>query len=514
MPTLPEIFKLYGKVRALDSESGIWYEATILKFIDNYTVKLQWDVNVKNASITQETIPTSLRRLDTSEWTILPPLKCSSKPALAPRSILLLCSDSTLDYGKKTRCRGDQVCYAVSTSLTALTSVMAAGFVLENDPFREQMLVTDQPPISGSRCRDGSTPDDAVTIAYWQLRAKSTAPPLPASTKIKRERRFSELSSSTDSSSTEDSPPRRGAPRRTGEPTTSPRPILSADFATPAPAPPSAAASAPPAAAPARPTIRRPFFSPSAVPISIPCAPCINGILHEGMLVTTARIPTIKFRVRELYFANQAMVKAQDFHDPDWCITMPVWALFIVTEGAEVPALPPPSPAHGPALAFWAYSSLRDAMISRYRRASSRGVVAIQVCLLCPATLQAFGMSDVGGPASYSLNEDERGSRPTSALDHVLGDKWDLIRNSPIGTLVIHHVKMVASAPATAYFRYIKALVRSVPADVVPDAAVGEPGDYRETTRVNLIYSQADKHLHAVTGNDDEADEEEERDIY
>ncbi len=495
---LKDLFNLNDRVRALDSVTGLWIYAIIMAFNGDFSAQLRWECLPKRENVSDITIPLLLRRKDPSTWTVLP-ATCSA-PANPIRGIGMMSSEGALGYKKEGRCKDEPVTYDPHSTRFETSSTRVTGYVLENDRFRHTMLVA-----SSLVCEEATH----TIVQYFQMRPESTR---PLATTSGRKRRFSEVSSGADEvceevCSTPDSPPQRFAgPRHSQTQATTQAPcstgpacqVTLRDFVL---SPPSEQTAAP-RAAPRR--IRQatsadvmPFVTSTSLRVSIPCTPCKSGIVNEGMVVTSTRFPDVQFRVTELFFLSKAMVKAEDVTDPDYTVSMPAWAVSVVGGAAAIPS----PPAAGPALAYWAFSSLRHSLITKHQRTTAKGTLVINVCQFHPELLQAFGMR--AGPATYSLKSDEPGVKPTSALDIFLGDRWDLI-HSTSGTRVVHHLKMIASPPDT-YYRFIKALVRTVYADVV--AEDGDDANYRQIVRENLILIQEDKHLHVTLDEDDDDDE-------
>ena len=476
-------------MRALDLSTGIWMFARIVTFIGDYSATLQWLFNSRDdVKSTTVSIPNHLRRQDPTEWTILPPN--FKTPILPRRSVALLAA--TVSYIKSTCCKDEEVYY--DTNAYEPIGDVVHGYILENDPFRQFMIVSSTPP-GGTL-----TERTRISIEYFQLRAQKRSN--HAKKELPPTRRFSESASSDD-----DSPPRRdtGPSRRvslTGAENTataSPNPVVY--LGLPVNIDNHGVTTGPLVNRDVYPAL--PVLAPSPVPERLPCAPCSNGVLIEGMVVTSDVFPDKQYKVLELSYTKiMAMAKTEYITRPSYKLEMEVHEVTVV-EGKNLLVCPPcPRPAAGPALVYWAFSALRQGLMAKFQSTTAaKGVNIIHICEGCPELLTAFGLQR--GPKIYSANEHEQGACVLSNLDNILGDNWDIFFRGPTVTAIcIHHLKLTVSPAGQTFTRFIKALIRTIP---VPVTSPEE--DYRQIVRDNLVYSQDERHLH-LRNEDDEGDDD------
>jgi hypothetical protein len=228
----------------------------------------------------------------------------------------------------------------------------------------------------------------------------------------------------------------------------------------------------------------------------IDCAPCSNGILYTGRLVTSTRFPGSSFRVREIrYGCNVAIVTAELESEALCTMTMPAWEVALVDpDEPERTFNNPPLSAGFPALLLWASSSLKYKLLATIRVSTAKGIIPIIFCMYTEELAKAFGIPgphDNGGCSPTYRTSSDNADKHVAALDRTLGESWDFFLD---GRVVVHRISI--SICGGSYFRYLKASIRCTRGTFTKI-------NYREMVKQHIVRNPADR-LFALTADDED----------
>jgi len=326
-----------------------------------------------------------------------------------------------LGYFKEKRVRNDPIYYTESTDRDGvMTREVKLGYVMKNDPFRKQMLVSPVvvPIEEGKFLDDQLDRIDLTTISYFQLRPGKHEETSKKKVTFQEETEFEEDTDDEDGCNIRTELPSRKKPKLAqktklfGGPTD-------------------------------------PFENKPEGRVTLVSIPIRNGVAVRGDIVSV-KGTVFSWRVNGIFLEDsRSFIEVEKENDPFFKSTVP---LSYIKKDLTLPlASTPDVPVdNNYAKVYWAYSNLKHLLMHFYTDHSRVRDFKKDIAPSCPILMHAFGIPAEGGSVTYSLKAE--GEYSTAAWDIVLGHEWDKVAD---GTACVTSLKFKVDKTCSLNFHKI-----------------------------------------------------------